>query len=270
MRLLILGAAGFIGSHLARHAEAAGHEVVAMCRSGKVARFDGPTFRWMLGQQVTSNALEGVDCAIHLAHDFGGEVGARLTREATLACVTDLRARGIPRQIFFSSYSAGPHAHSTYGRTKLAIEQGLEGCADVVIVRPGLVLGDGGLYGRIQKWARRVPLIPLPNGGHGQVPVISIERLCRETLNLACMALPPREANLFEPRLCTLRQLVLDAAEGGGKHPWVLPVPSLLVIVGLRFAELLHLPLPVNADNLRGFLSNQQAQHFSTIQEEKT
>ncbi|MDD2768530.1 MAG: NAD(P)H-binding protein [Methylococcus sp.] len=270
MRLLILGAAGFIGSHLVRHAAAQGLEVVALCRSGKVEGFDGRTFVWALGQPVPVASLGGVDCAVHLAHDFSGEAGARLTQEATLACVAQLRAAGVRRQIFFSSYSAGPHAESIYGRTKHAIERELDEYADVVIVRPGLVLGDGGLYGRIRKWARRLPLIPLPDGGRGQVPVISVERLCRETLGLASMAAPLREANLFDPNMHSLRQLVLDTAAEAERYPWVLPVPSMLVIAGLRLAEMLRLPLPVNADNLSGFLANQQAQHVSTIKEEKT
>jgi nucleoside-diphosphate-sugar epimerase len=27
--------------------------------------------------------------------------------------------------------------------------------------------GDGGVYGRIRKWARPLPVIPLPDGGYG-------------------------------------------------------------------------------------------------------
>lgn len=270
MRILILGAAGFIGSHLVRQTAAQGHEVVALCRSGRVDGFAGRTLTWALGQPIPAAALDNVDCTVHLAHDFGGEAGARLTQEATLACIAQLRAAGVRRQLFFSSYSAGPHAASIYGRTKFAIEQRLAECADVVIVRPGLVLGDGGLYGRIRKWARRLPLMPLPDGGRGLVPVVTVERLCRETLELTSAAVPPREANLFEPCLRSLRQLVLDAAAEIGRHPWVLPVPAVLVIAGLRLAALLHLSLPVNADNLSGFLANQQAQHISTMQEEKT
>lgn len=266
MRLLILGAAGFIGSHLTRYALTSGHEVVALCRSGSVEGFYGRTFSWALGQPVPAEALEGVNCAVHLAHDYGGEAGAQRTINGTLASVACVRAAGIQRQFFYSSYSAGSHAISTYGLTKYAIEQRLRGCRDVTIVRPGLVLGAGGLYGRIRTWARILPLIPLPNGGYGQVPVITIERLCKETLTLAEAPASLREANLFEPHLRSLRQLVLDAAAEAGRHPWVMPVPSTLVIAILRLAALLRLPLPVNADNLSGFLANQKAFHQSTLE----
>lgn len=267
MRLLILGAAGFIGVNLTRMAVACGHEVIAICRSGKVNGYNGLTYSWALGQPVPETALDGVECAIHLAHDFNGEVGAKLTQISTLACIAQLRRVGVKRQLFFSSYSAGPHAISIYGRTKFAIEKELAGTPDVVVVRPGLVLGDGGLYGRIRKWACRSPIIPLPDGGNGRLPVIAVERLCQLTLELAGAKEVPPEANLFEPNLCSLRQLVTDAAAVAGKHPWILPVPSGLVLATLHLANMLHLPLPVNADNLHGFLANQQAQHASTMQD---
>jgi uncharacterized protein YbjT (DUF2867 family) len=266
MRILILGASGFIGSNLTRYATAQGHEVVALCRSGLVPGFNGTSLKWALGQDIPSDALHRAACAIHLAYDFDGAAGARLTLEATCAGVAQLRAAGIPRQIFFSSYSAGEHATSRYGRTKLAIERGLAGSPDSVIVRPGLVLGQGGIYGRIRRWAERWPVIPLPDGGHGQVPVITLERLCRETLAIAEAPQPAREVNLFEHELRSLRRLVLDAAAEAGRHPWLIPIPSALIVVGLRAGEFLHLPLPVNADNLAGFLANQQAGHISTLQ----
>lgn len=265
MRILIFGASGFIGTHLARYAAAQEHEVVALCRSGSIAGFNGKCLKWTFGAPLTASTIEGVSCAIHLAHDFNGAEGAQLTLEQTFANVSRLRTAGIRRQIFFSSYSAGEHATSLYGRTKLAVENGLAGMDDIVIVRPGLVLGDGGIYGRIRKWARRLPVIPLPDGGCGQVPVIDIERLCRETLVIAEASAPDRECNLFERDLRSLRQLVLDAAAERGRKPWIVPVSGSLIVFSLRVATALRLPLPVNADNLEGFMANQAASHISTL-----
>lgn len=265
MRLLVIGAAGFIGSNLTRHAAAQGLDVVALARSGRVAGFSGPCLRWSLGQPLPAKALEGVTCAIHLVHDFDGENGARLTAEQTTACVARLREAGVLRQLFFSSYSAGAHATSLYGRTKFAIERALAGAADVVIVRPGLVLGDGGIYGRIRKWAQNFSLVPLPDGGRLAVPVIDVERLSRETILLAEISGGHDDANLFEPELVSLRELVLRAAAEVHRRPLIVPIPSLFLLSGLRAAALLRIPLPVNADNLSGLLANQSAGHASTL-----
>jgi nucleoside-diphosphate-sugar epimerase len=267
MRILIFGASGFIGAHLTRYASSAGHEVVALCRSGRVAGFSGECLKWSFGKQLTTSTMEAVSCAIHLAHDFNGTDGARLTLKETLANVSRLRAAGVERQIFFSSYSAGEHATSLYGRTKMMIEIGLGATDDIIIVRPGLVLGEGGIYGRICKWARRLPVIPLPDGGYGQVPVIDVVRLCRATLLIVEATAPDRECNLFERQPLILRQLVLDAAAKVGRKPWIVNVPTSLIILGLRFATAMRLPLPVNADNLQGFMANQVAMHKSTLQD---
>ncbi|MDB5988724.1 MAG: NADH-binding protein [Herbaspirillum sp.] len=268
MRILIIGGAGFIGANLARYAFEQGHEVITLCRSGAVENFNGGiTLKWAFGAPIPAIALEDVDCAFHLAHDFSGAAGAQLTLNETLKCVTQLREAGVGRQIFFSSYSAGDHATSLYGQTKLAIEQSLAGATDIVIVRPGLVLGTGGIYGRICKWARRLPLIPLPDGGYGLVPVITIEKLCRETLTLAANYERVPQANLFEKQLFSLRQLVLNAAAEVGHRPWIIFVPASLIVLGLRTAKLLNIPIPVNEDSLTGFLANQAAQHVSTLED---
>jgi nucleoside-diphosphate-sugar epimerase len=267
MRILVIGAAGFIGSNLTCYAVSQGHGVVALCRSGKVHGFVGDTFKWGLGQPVPLAALDEVDCAVHLAHDFDGDAGARLTQEATLVCVDQIRAAGVSRQLFFSSYSAGEHACSLYGQTKLAIEQGIAGNGDVIIVRPGLVVGNGGIYSKIRTAAMRLPIVPLPDGGSGKVPVIGIEQLCQRVISIAGRQSVLHEINLFDAELVSLRTLVLNAAKQAGRRPLILPIPGGLLLFGFGLAKLLHIALPINEDNLRGFISNQLALHHATPEE---
>jgi nucleoside-diphosphate-sugar epimerase len=262
MRILVTGANGFIARHLIAVAEAQGHTVHRLARAGTSTE---QTFAWSLGKPAPRAAVDGVNCAIHLAHDFSGTAGANLTMAGTVALASQLQAAGITRQLFFSSYSAGVQASSLYGITKHTLEKALADYHGLVIVRPGLVLGEGGIYGRIRRWARHLPCVPLPNGGNDLVPVITIEKLCRLTLQLAAIARPPREANLFEPQLVSLRELVLKAAAEANRRPLILPVPSRLLRLVLQVTAATKLPLPVNADNLAGFLANQSAQHTSYL-----
>lgn len=266
MRILITGASGFIGSHLVRHAASQGHEVIGLSRSGQVAGA-AACFRWAFGEPLPEGLPGGIHCAVHLAHDFSGPEGALLTVAATLGALGELRGKGVPRQLVYSSYSAGPYAVSLYGRAKYAIECGVRDAADITVMRPGLVLGDGGLYGRIRKFARIFPVVPLPDGGRDAVPVIDIERLCAETLAAAVAPACPPELNLFEAAPRTLRQLVEAAAAEAGKRPHILPIPAGAVLAALKTAGWLHLPLPVNADNLKGLLANRKAPHVSSLQE---
>lgn len=243
-----------------------GHEAIAFCRSGKVTDFEGECHPWTLGRGLDAAAIAGAECAIHLAHDFGGAGGAEQTLAGILAAVRQLQQAGVRRQLLYSSYSAGPHAASLYGRTKSALEAQVLDMQDVIIVRPGLVLGAGGLFGRIRTFARLSPLVPLPDGGVGKVPVIEIGKLCDRTLRIAVDAAPLKVHNVFEPELISLRDIVLSAAREAGRSPWIIPVPSKLVLFGLHLSATLHLPLPVNADNLSGFLANQSAGHVSTLE----
>jgi len=265
MRLLITGGTGFIGSHLILAAAAQNIEVVCLSRSGLRPEGAKSAFKWKLGEQVPEKAYEDVDCVVYLAHDFNSVEGARLTIDSTLSIASQLENAGIKRQLFFSSYSAGKHASSLYGQTKFSLEEALSNHRGLVIIRPGLVLGNGGIYGRICTWARRLPFVPLPDGGEGKVPVIEIEKLCDITIKLALASSPPTEANIFEPELKSLRELVLDAAAEVGRHPWILPIPATFLIGILKLAGQIHLPIPVNADNLAGFLANQSAQHIPTF-----
>jgi nucleoside-diphosphate-sugar epimerase len=197
MRVLITGAAGFIGSHLVQACTAHSYEVIALSRSSKhtpggVAK----SFHWSFGDPLPADPVQDVNCAIHLAHDFDGEDGARRTIESTLSVVAALRLGGVPRQLFFSSYSAGEDAPSLYGKTKLMIERAFEHQEDIIIVRPGLVLGEGGIYGRIRRLAPTALIIPLPDGGNGKIPIIGIGDLCERTLRLAATIAPRRRRSL--------------------------------------------------------------------------
>jgi hypothetical protein len=84
---------------------------------------------------------------------------------------------------------------------------------------------------------------------------------------IAAASSPKSEYNLFENDLLSLRQIVQEAALEAGRSALVLPLPSSLVLLGLRLTAALRLPLPVNADNLAGFLANQEATHQSSMME---
>ena len=266
MRVLITGANGFIGTHLVKYIQAQGDLVVALTRSGLIANPNTEVFQWQLGEKIPSSALVGITHAIHLAHDFNGEDGATKTYSASLDIVNQLLAAGVTRQLFFSSYSAGEHAISRYGKTKYLIEQALISLTDVTIIRPGLVLGEAGIYGRINKMVKYFPVIPLPDGGCGKVPIIEVEKLTQETYTLLtgeCVC----QANIFERELSSLRELVKSASKKSNKKNYIVNIPSRIILFTLRFFEYFSIKLPINSDNLQGFLANQNATHQSTLDE---
>nr|VFK63750.1 MAG: Nucleoside-diphosphate-sugar epimerase [Candidatus Kentron sp. UNK]VFK70937.1 MAG: Nucleoside-diphosphate-sugar epimerase [Candidatus Kentron sp. UNK] len=264
-RILVTGASGFIGSHFISASRQRGHLVVALSRQGSDIAEASQSFRWSLGEKLPPDVCQPFDCTIHLAHDFDGVEGAQKTVEGTLAAMETLRMAGVRRQLFFSSLSSGSHATSLYGKTKLNIERHVVDKPDVMIIRPGLVLGEGGIYGRIRQWVYRLPIIPLPDGGHGKVPIIGIEHLIEQTLSILSMKMDIREFNLFEPELRTLRQLILDEAKKVRRKVLIIAVPSRFLLILLNCLEWLRIPLPIKADNLIGFVANQSVTYQPTI-----
>lgn len=245
--VLVTGASGFIGRALVR--TLAHRQRQALC----LARMLPDGKRWHLGDPLSDAHLAQVSSAIHLAWDTRHPETSQASANATLALARQLADAGVGRQIFISSASAGPHAVSAYGRAKYQVEQGLTAIPGCISVRPGLVIGDGGLFGRIARFARLSPVVPLPDGGRGRVAVIGVEDLAARLLALIDHPRPPGLAAMAEPGSRSLRELVQAAA---GPRV-VLPIPSRPLLALLALAGALRLPLPVTRDNLAGFLANQ-------------
>ena len=137
MRILVTGAAGFIGSHIVEAALAAGHEVRGM-DSLAPAVHDGMPAYWQAGaellvrdvrdQTVADRALAGVDVVCHQAamvglgaalSDLPGYCDANVTGTAVLLAA--MGRRGIPRLVLASSmvvYGEGRYECQAHGRVR--------------------------------------------------------------------------------------------------------------------------------------------------------
>lgn len=120
MRILVTGASGFIGSHLAPALAAAGHELVT--------------------------SVGGCDAVVHLANIAHTSASPRelhrVNVEGTLAQAQAALAAGARRFVYLSSVKAA-NAQDAYGQAKRLAEQGLLGLRGLepVILRPPLVYG---------------------------------------------------------------------------------------------------------------------------------
>jgi nucleoside-diphosphate-sugar epimerase/choline dehydrogenase-like flavoprotein len=262
--VLITGANGFIARNLAKTLRQAGVRVVGTSRTARpVAGFDR-VYQATLGDSLRSALdAEPIDAVVHGAL-YSGQNAYTVNVDGTTRWLEEVEAAGVPLQIFLSTLSAEPDALSDYGRAKYELEQRFT-AAQQIVVRLGVVVGDGGMYARIRSSAMRLPVTPLLDGGRQLLYVLGIDTLCyalRDALLAQGAALRGEAWNLIQPQPVTLREMV----EAINRRTLLLPVPAKPVLAALRVAEsvpLLH--LPVTSTNVRGLIQQGQRRFPSDL-----
>lgn len=253
--LVITGATGFVGGALCRRFAAAGWQVRAGVRDPASARFDDPAirpFRCDLPEALDTKAFRGAEAVIHAAYatQVCSPAEARAVNVRGTARVLHAARRAGARFVFVSSCSAHAGAQSLYGRSKYTLERRLDPTRDL-IVRPGLVLGGGGLAARMAETLRRSPVVPLFDGGRQPLQTVHIDDLVEALLRLVS-AYATGLVVLAEAEPVTLRDFMrLLAAQVGARPIWI-PLPSGPVLAALAVTERLGLRLPIGRENLLG------------------
>lgn len=257
-KILITGGTGFIGSHLANHLRKKNH--IVFCTTQSPKNTSPHPIPYKLGDIFPWDQLPGVDTIIHLAWNLNEKT--ETNSQATIALAQQGLDRNIKQQIFFSSFSAHAKAQSHYGKTKHATEffflkNGLKVC------RPGLVIGDGGVYLRMIETVKNYKLIPLIDGGRDLIPFIHIEKLCsltEEFLNNNIQI-----GHFFEPEPKTLKSIIQDIANKYERSPKYIHVPSLWLLPIVEGLEAISIKLPITSENIYGVISNRESPHRSTL-----
>jgi dihydroflavonol-4-reductase len=257
MKVLVTGATGFTGGHLARHLLERGHRLALLVRPGSVARAAalrdaGAEIHAgdLADRAAVGAAAKGCEVIYHIAATYreAGQGDAAYTRvnvDGTRHVLEAALAAGSRRVVHCST--GGVHGHiehppadetapfapgDVYQRTKLEAERlaaafGAEHGLDVVIARPIGIYGPGDR--RFLKMFRGLARGRFPMLGRGEVfyhltfidDLVRGFELCGDT-----PAARDREYILAGPEYTTLNELVaLIAAELKVSPPtWHLPV----------------------------------------------
>ena len=266
MRVFITGINGFIGSALARSLLQRGHEVVGTVSAPEklaaVTSHSTTCYVFRINEEFDPTILQGVDALVHCAYDLRkGKTIHNL--EGTKKLAQAAMAQGVKWQIYIGSYSAHEKATSEYGKTKLELEKFFLSLGQIV-VKPGLVIGDGGVFLKMSDFMRRFPVTPLIDGGRGKLTIISI---CDLTRSLAQLIENPKRGcfRLYNDEQVTFKELLVEIKSGGGFRTILVPVPGHVIYAGLWLAAKLRLPIQVDSGNLQGFQANQSVQDPSDL-----
>lgn len=270
MRILVTGAAGFVGSHFAEAALVAGHAVTGLYRSDRAAsrqqriallRARGARLVQgdILDESTMREAAAGAQCVCHVAAAFN-EASAdetqfqRVNVEGTATVLRAAAQAGARRIVLCSTAGiygqrlAGvtdersvPRPWNAYERSKLAGEQRLREEAarlglEYAIVRPCAIYGPGDV--RLEKLFRAAARgrFPLFGPGAGRRHLIYVADLA-EALLRACTRPQAAGAELIVagPHAVPLRELLESIAQCAGRRSFgpKLPLRPMLLLAAV-------------------------------------
>src|SRR6185312_6506307 len=174
--VVITGANGFVGSYLVRFFTNKGWKVRALVHNMPNEPVHGVEYHlYNLLSGANEKHLYGADCLIHCAYTKG-DFELNVTGTKQLFYIS--HKCGVKKNVFISSISSLEGALSLYGKQKWACEKLLDMSKDLVI-RPGLALGNGGLFGQMRAYLKKKRLIPLISGGKQPMQTVHIDDLAQ-------------------------------------------------------------------------------------------
>lgn len=175
MKILLVGGNGFVGSHIASALRIAGHELVIVSRS------HGTDINQLLRPADWLPLLAGVDVAINsvgIIAETAGQTFTKLHTWAPLALFEACVEAGVPRVIQISALGADEQAFVPYQQSKKAADDALRRLpVDWFVLRPSLIVGDGGKSTALFRRMASLPVIPLVGDGRQQVQPVHIDDL---------------------------------------------------------------------------------------------
>lgn len=257
MRILLIGASGFIGRHLLRTLRSAGHDVTGAGRS-RPPDAEGAWCLLDMAQLHDAGAwrphIAGFDAVIYSVGVFretGTAQYQRLHHAVPAALFAACAEAGIRRVIYLSALGSGADAVTPYWRSKGCAEDALRrGTLDYTIVRPSLVYGADGASSRLFLALASLPVAALPAGG--KVQPVHVDDLCGA---VAALLHPQhrhiRTLDAVGPDAVSLPSYLADLRRGmGAGGALVLPAPWGCAQLASRLAALLPAS-PITPDALR-------------------
>ncbi len=198
------------------------------------------------------------DLIIHCAFDKddkSNELNTKGTKEWAL----DAEKAGITKHVFLSSISSQSEFLSSYGKSKKELETWFIDKGHIVF-RLGLVIADGGMFGRLLSSIKNSPIIPLISGGKFLVfptdPETIYNLIHRISVGEAA-GNSGKPWNLHFEKGITLKDILRELSKSMNKKVVFLPIPYSLVYPVVKIASMIKLPgLDIDTGNLKGLKWN--------------
>ena len=251
MRILVVGASGYIGGRLVPLLAARGHQLILMSRDARplAARYPQATVvvADLLDPSTLPVALEGVDVAYYLAHSMGsGERGfAQRDRQAARNFAQAARRAGVSRIVYLGGLGddSADLSHHLASRHETGAELAAHG-VPVTEFRAAVVIGSGSAsFEILRHLTERLPIMITPRWVGTRCQPIGI----RDVLDYLVGALDhPEVTGIVEvggPDVLSYGDMMRTYARLRGLRRLMIPVPVLTPRLSSYWVNLIS-PVP--------------------------
>lgn len=249
--IAITGASGFLGSALVQHFTKHGDKVIALVRSQPSHPLPGVDYvLFDLSNGQCSLQQISADVLVHTAYVpvTSSPRAFDMNTNGTIALLKLFAPS--TRKIFISSISADEHSPAIYGRQKAALEKMFleqHGAA----IRPGLILGNGGMFATMRDYLKKKSNIPIFNGGKQPLQTVYVQDLVLAIDKL----ISDEHKGVFtfcEPDPVHYKEFYAELCRQLGVKPRFISIPFWVADCMITCAKVIGITLPINKDNLQG------------------
>ena len=182
LTVLVTGASGFVGSHLARALVEQGHDVRAMTR--RPEEYDGPgnpVVGDMSDPESLLAALDGVDVAYFLVHSLDSQDFEKQDAEGARAFAVAAAQTGVKQIVYLGGLGAEDGDLSPHLRSRRQVEGLLAGTGvPVTVLRAAIVVGHGGIsWEMTRQLVDNLPVMATPPWAETRTQPIALEDVVR-------------------------------------------------------------------------------------------
>ena len=262
MNIAIVGATGFVGSHLVPHLVEAGHRVTAVSRTGRRLAGWTDAVDARAADVTTGNgldeALAGADAVVHLVaipRESKGRRFEEVNVGGTRHVVEAAQRAGIRRFVHLSVLGVVDDPKLRYLQSKARGEQIVrESPLDWVVLRPSLMFGEGDGFFNIVKTTLRYwspGVVAIPGKGDTRFQPLSADDLAIAVER--SLADTDRTGSVYElggPAWLTYRQIVDEVMRVTGMRRLKLPIPIPLIDALTAVTDRILPVFPVTHDQI--------------------